>query len=273
MIPQYSGSVDDVKKARLLLKSVRETNPKHSPGWIASARVEEVTGKFQQAQVLIMKGTELCPNSEDVWLEAIRLMPPERKKKISAMAVASIPNSVKIWCKACDLEDEDRGKRAVLRKALEKIPNSVRLWKMAVDLEESEDAKVLLGKAVECCPSSVELWLALAKLETYENARKILNKARENVPSDRQVWLAAAKLEETNQNHGFIQKILQRAIQSLNLNHVEIKRSDWMNEASLADSTGFAITARTIIELVFEIGIERSGLKSQLMEDAQNVFY
>ena len=64
----------DVKKARLLLKSVRETNPKHPPAWIASARLEEVTGKVQAARNLIMKGCEECPKAEDVWLEAARIM-------------------------------------------------------------------------------------------------------------------------------------------------------------------------------------------------------
>lgn len=42
--------------------------------WIASARLEEVTGKMQMARNLIMKGCEECPKSEDVWLEAARLM-------------------------------------------------------------------------------------------------------------------------------------------------------------------------------------------------------
>lgn len=32
MIPSHGGDINDVKKARLLLKSVRETNPKHAPG-------------------------------------------------------------------------------------------------------------------------------------------------------------------------------------------------------------------------------------------------
>ena len=47
MLPSYAGDINDVKKARLLLKSVRETNPKHPPAWIASARLEEVVGKIQ----------------------------------------------------------------------------------------------------------------------------------------------------------------------------------------------------------------------------------
>jgi pre-mRNA-processing factor 6 len=56
MIPSHGGDINDVKKARLLLKSVRETNPNHPPAWIASARLEEVTGKVQAARNLIMKG-------------------------------------------------------------------------------------------------------------------------------------------------------------------------------------------------------------------------
>lgn len=47
------------------MKSVRETNPHHPPAWIASARLEEVTGKLQVARNLIMKGTEMCPKVRD----------------------------------------------------------------------------------------------------------------------------------------------------------------------------------------------------------------
>lgn len=72
MIPSHGGDINDVKNARLLLKSLRETNPNHPPAWIASARLEEVTGKVQTARNLIMKGTEACPKSEDIWLEAAR---------------------------------------------------------------------------------------------------------------------------------------------------------------------------------------------------------
>ena len=42
-------------------------------GWIAAARLEEVTGHIQKARNLIMNGTEACPKREDIWLEAVRL--------------------------------------------------------------------------------------------------------------------------------------------------------------------------------------------------------
>jgi hypothetical protein len=44
------SDIQDIKKARLLLKSVIQTNPKHGPGWIAAARLEEVAGRIQSAR-------------------------------------------------------------------------------------------------------------------------------------------------------------------------------------------------------------------------------
>lgn len=71
--------------------------------------------------------------------------------------------------------------KVVLRRALEFVPNSVKLWKTAIELEGVEDALIMLGRAVECVPHSVDMWLALARLETYENAQKVLNRVREEV--------------------------------------------------------------------------------------------
>jgi pre-mRNA-processing factor 6 len=153
-----------------------------------------------------------------VHLEAVRLHPPEQAKAIVAQAVAHIPNSVKIWLRACELETEDKSKKRVLRKglsaivslfsswrpALEVIPDSVKLWQAAVDLEEPEDARIMLGRAVECCPTSVDLWLALAYLENYDDARKVLNRARKNIPTEKMIWIAAAKLEEAAGNIAFV---------------------------------------------------------------------
>lgn len=269
MIPTYGGDINDIKKARLLLKSVRETNPNHPPAWIASAILEEVTGKVQSARNLIMKGCEQNPKSEDLWLEAARLQPPDTAKAVIAQAVRHIPTSVRIWIKAADLEVETKGKRRVFRKALEHIPNSVRLWKAAVELEEPEDARILLSRAVECCPTNVELWLALARLETYENARKVLNKARENIPTDRQIWTTAAKLEEAHGNMNMVNKIIDRAINSLNANGVEINREHWFKEAMEAESAGSVHTCRAIIKCIIEYSVEEEDRKHTWMSDAE----
>lgn len=269
MLPNYGGDINDVKKARLLLKSVRETNPNHPPAWIASARLEEVVGKMQAARNLIMKGTEQCPKSEDVWLEAARLLPLDISKGIVAQAVKQLPSSVKLWIKAADLEAELKSKKKVFRKALENIPNSVKLWKAAIELEEEEDARIMLSRAVECCSQSVDLWLALARLETYENARKVLNKARENIPTDRQIWIMAAKLEEANGNLNMVDKIIDRAIKSLEANRVDINRDLWLSDAIECEKSANVKTCQAIIRNVIGIGVDEEDHIDTWTEDAE----
>ena len=82
---------------------------------------------------------------------------PENAKLVVAQAIQHLPQSVKLWSKAVELEEDISAKKKVLRRALESIPSSVKLWKSAVELEEPEDARIMLGRAVECCPSSVEV--------------------------------------------------------------------------------------------------------------------
>ena len=53
--------------------SLVKSNPKHAPGWIAAARLEEHAGRMVAARKLIKMGCEQCPKSDDIWLEAARL--------------------------------------------------------------------------------------------------------------------------------------------------------------------------------------------------------
>jgi pre-mRNA-processing factor 6 len=57
----------------MLFDSLVKSNPKHAPGWIAAARLEEHAGRMVAARKLIKAGCEQCVKSEDVWLEAARL--------------------------------------------------------------------------------------------------------------------------------------------------------------------------------------------------------
>ncbi|EPS73075.1 hypothetical protein M569_01676 [Genlisea aurea] len=263
------AEVSDINKARLLLKSVTQTNPKHPHGWIAAARLEEVAGKLQAAQQLIKKGCEECPKSEDVWLEACRLASHVDSKAVIARGVKAIPNSVKLWMQAAKLEQDDVNKSRVLRKGLEHIPDSVRLWKAVVELANEEDARLLLQRAVECCPLHVELWLALARLETYENAKKVLNKAREKLPKEPAIWITAAKLEEANGNTAMVGKIIERGIRALQREGVEIDREMWMKEAEAAERAGSVATCQAIIHNTIDVGVEEEDRKRTWVADAE----
>jgi pre-mRNA-processing factor 6 len=128
----------------------------------------------------------------------------------------------------------------------------------------------MLVKAVECCPQSVELWLALSRLETYENARKVLNKARENCPTERQIWIMAAKLEEANENLNMVEKIIDRAVKSLEANRVEIKRDQWIQDAQECDKAGNVRTCQAIIKCVIGIGVDEEDQTETWMEDAES---
>lgn len=225
-----AAEVGDIKKARTLLRSVTATNPRHAPGWVAAARLEEVAGKLADARALAAKGCELCPRSEDVWLEASRLAANAGDSKAAlARAVGALPRSVRLWLAAAELEQERAAKARVVRRALERVPASLKLWKAAVELAPTEDdARVLLARAVECCPQHVELWLALARLETHEGARKVLNRARLAVPTDASIWVTASKLEEAHGKTEMVPKIVERAVKSLRANSVVIDREAWI---------------------------------------------
>ncbi|KAA8526399.1 hypothetical protein F0562_008398 [Nyssa sinensis] len=262
------AEISDIKKARLLLKSVTQTNPKHPPGWIAAARLEEVAGKIQAARQLIKKGCEECPKNEDVWLEACRLSSPDEAKAVIAKGAKAIPNSVKLWMQAAKLEHDDANKSRVLRKGLEHIPDSVRLWKAVVELANEEDARLLLQRAVECCPLHVELWLALARLETYDNAKKVLNRAREKLSKEPAIWITAAKLEEANGNTAMVGKIIERGIRALQREGLVIDREAWMKEAEAAERAGSVATCQAIIHNTIGIGVEEEDRKRTWVADA-----
>ena len=58
-ILKSDADIGDIKKARMLLGSVTTTNPKHAPGWIAAARLEEYAGKIVDARKVIREGCEV----------------------------------------------------------------------------------------------------------------------------------------------------------------------------------------------------------------------
>jgi pre-mRNA-processing factor 6 len=262
--------IGDIKKARLLLKSVIETNPSHAPGWIAAARLEELDGKLQAARSIIAQGLQQCTDSEDLWLEAARLETPDKCRAVLATAATKMPQSVKIWLAAASKEMDKAIKIKILRRALQYVPHSVKLWKELIELEGEDETKSLLYRAVECCPHSLEMWLALAKLEDYENAKLVLNRARQELPAEPTVWIHAAKLEEAQGNNENVAMLISRGKRALEKNNATIKREDWLQEAELAEKSGSLITCKAIIDNTIDYGIDEDDKEKALLEDAVN---
>ncbi|KAI0229684.1 U4/U6 x U5 tri-snRNP complex subunit Prp1 [Massospora cicadina] len=264
------AEIGDIKKARLLLKSVTTTNPSHGPGWIAAARLEEVAGKLAQARHIITKGTEECPKNEDVWLEAARLNTPDNAKLILASAVRQLPRSVKIWMRAAALEEDPAAKKRVFRRALEFIPTSLVIWQAAIRLEDNpSDAKVLLAMAVKLIPSSIELWLALARLETFENAKKVLQKARQAIPTSHEIWIAAAQLVAAQEPEK-VDQLIQRAVVLLARNGVHLTREQWQAEAERCELELNSVeVGRSIIRATLGLNVEKDEEREVWLEAAE----
>ncbi|KAJ5172343.1 hypothetical protein N7492_004936 [Penicillium capsulatum] len=263
--------VGDIKRVRVLLESVTKTNPKHAPGWIALARLEELAGRIVAARNIIAKGCDLCPKSEDGWLENIRLNEGHNAKVIAANAIKNNDNSTRLWIEAMKLETDARAKKNVLRQAILHVPQSVQIWKEAVNLEEDPaDARLLLAKAVEMIPLSIELWLALARLETPQNAQKVLNAARKAIPTSHEIWIAAARLQE---QMGTFERanVMKRAIQSLAKENAMLKREEWITEAERCEEEGAILTCGAIVRETLGWGLDEDDDRKDIwMDDARS---
>jgi len=69
------SEINDLKKAKLLMKSIRKTNPNSAHGWISSAWIEEMDGNIEEARSIIAQACDWFPTHEGVWIEASRLAP------------------------------------------------------------------------------------------------------------------------------------------------------------------------------------------------------
>ncbi|KAK7061468.1 PRP1 splicing factor, N-terminal-domain-containing protein [Favolaschia claudopus] len=281
VVLKSDAEIGDIKRARMLFDSLVKSNPKHAPGWIAAACLEEHAGRMVAARKLIKAGCDQCPKSEDVWLEAARLHNNDDAKVILANAVQHVGQSVKIWMAAADLEQDVSAKKRVLRKALEHIPNSVRLWKETVNLESSaSDALILLSRAVEVIPSSVELWLALARLETPVRARAALNKARKSIPTSHEIWIAAARLleqealskagSEREEELDAVDKTIVAAVKALRRHQVLLTREQWLKEAERCETDGSPRTCEAIVKATLGMEIEEEDRLDTWIGDAES---
>jgi len=269
-----TSNLDDMKKGRMLLRSVTKTNPSHAPGWIAAAKLEEGAGEIEAARSKIKEGCEANPKNAELWLEAIRLAPGSKAMEVLNKALSHLPYSVPLWVECVSRTNIIDEKKRLLKKAVAFIPNSAKLWKDAIELEDNpEDKKSILSKAVKCLSKgdveAVQMWLDFANVCTYHEARKVLNDARKAIPTSPEIWVAAAKLEENNGNEKMPQKMLAKAIPNLSLKGAVIDRENWLTFAQDAERDGFPVTCEAIIVGGHQHGVERVTRMTTWLDEAQ----
>lgn len=262
--------IGDIKRARELLRSVVQSNPKHAPGWIAAARVEELDGKVSVAKKLLEKGCNECPWSEDIWLETARIHSGDEARSILAKAVDFLPDSVSLWIKSAELQSDTKGKKRILRNALENIVDSVELWKAAVELEDdAQDARLMLEEATRCIPNSVELWIARARLGSYEESKNVLNEAFQAIPTNHEIWIAAAKLEESSGNLESVDKFIATVVNTLAEVGSNLTREQWILEAEKCEKAEYVHTCQAIINHTLNIDVDEDNELDTWLDDAQ----
>ncbi|CUM56472.1 uncharacterized protein AC631_05138 [Debaryomyces fabryi] len=264
------SKVGDIKKGRLILSSLRKTNPYKANSWIASARLEEQAKNYTAAKNFIVEGCRKVPHSEDIWLESIHIHQKSTEgtkmcKIIVTEALKFNNTSEKLWIKAFELENASDivSRRRILMKALEFLPQNVKLWERLIDLEEDpKDVAKLLHKAIELCPNEWTFWISLINLSNYAESKNLLNKARKSMSDNHKVWIAAAKLEEREHEDISVKKLstlMEKGIKKLE-NSISDKskllsRQEWLGEAANTEIEGFNKTCQAIVNNVLNIDI------------------
>lgn len=77
-------------------------------------------------------------------------------------------------------------------------------------------------------------------------------------------------MEEAHGTNHMIDKIIDRAIQSLRNNGVEINRKHWLEDAANTEKAGSVLTCKAIIKHVIGIGIDEEEREGAWIEDAEN---
>ena len=174
--------IQDMKKAKLLLNNLIETNPENPLSWISASRLEVMDNEQVKAKEILSKAIEKIKNSEDLWVEYSRLYDndPVKAKDILRQGITYLPKSEKIYIELVKLEKNINEKKKILKKCLfEELPTSEILWKMLIELEKNnpEIYKRLLLKCTEYFPKSINNWILLSKQCDYKEGKEHLLKA------------------------------------------------------------------------------------------------
>lgn len=284
------GVPEDSLRFRKLFKSMIKTNPKHSGGWLALARVEAHSGNLKEAKKILENGISHCPLAEDLWLEWVGL--EKDKSKAKAIIAAGLKmigdTSAGIWIEAIQMENESTLKRQVIRKALDSCPKSASLWDIAAKHEAGDPPAALkiLEEALVQLPHTLGIWMGTISL-TYRvkgvsEAQKVVNQARKTLPDSPEIWIAAAKLVERSETsiHGEdmtlkkLTVIIQKAIASLAVKNVILSRDSWIQFAVKAVQSSDLLTAKALIRATLNVGIdEEDESYKRIWKSTAKTFY
>jgi hypothetical protein len=270
-------NIQDIKKARLLLKSIRETDPLNEQGYLGGARVEVIDGKDDIARGLLRKGLEKIPTSEDIWCEFIRLLPSGKKKGrrsdnnegylgdmknqiVSGRArtgdsqggtvskLTLLPDSASLIPSGkttdFDVSSNSHLKLKYVQMGLKNNPKSAKLWKIYYRLMKEEGkGREALKKALKHCTSDEFLWKESVQMALNdEEKRETLRKGIQSLPKCLDFWIALAKLSD----YKAAKAVLREANKTFDKSELKI----YVNGAMLEEANAnLELTSETIFKM------------------------
>lgn len=98
-----TAEIRDLEKAKMLLRSLVESNPSSVSGWLSLVRLHEGAGAKEEARAEIKRALAANPRSEDLWVEASRLEPTFNTRIIMLRrGLKALPHSPRLWLRLAD---------------------------------------------------------------------------------------------------------------------------------------------------------------------------
>jgi pre-mRNA-processing factor 6 len=192
-----------------------------------AAKSKWMADDVQGARSLLAQAFGANPNSEEIWLAAVKLESENREydraRKLLAKACHSAPTG-RVFMKSAKLEWQlkETGKALeIIENGLKQFSDFAKLWMMKGQLYESlyqiDLAREAYQDGVKKCAQCIPLWILLANLEIKQNqfirARSIYEKARTRNPQNPLLWLHSIRLECLSQNKPIAFNLMARAMQ------------------------------------------------------------
>jgi len=171
--------VSSLQKAREILANAFKNNPNSEQVWLAAVKLESENNEVQRARGLLERAREMC-GTERVWM----------KSALFEREVGNLQGAVEL-----------------LKQALVKYPKFAKLWMMRGQIEETlgTDPNVphdTYSLGITNCPNSIPLWILAGKKKLF-NPQPRIN--RSLMCSQKATW------EEKAFNAGKARVILEKA--------------------------------------------------------------
>lgn len=191
------------------------------------AKSKWLAGDVPAARGILSLAFQANPNSEDIWLAAVKLESEnkeyERARRLLAKARASAPTP-RVMMKSARLEwalENLSGALMLLNEAVKVFPDFDKLWMMKGQIEEQENeienARLTYAQGLKKCPNSIPLWILSSSLEeregTLTKARSILERGRLKNSKNSRLWLEAIRIELRAGLNEMANTMMARALQ------------------------------------------------------------